>query len=295
MQTKKRQIIEAAIICFSEKGYRGTSIQDIADSLGIAKGSMYFYFKSKEDLLRSICKYYMEAIVKQAQAIAESSLTPEEKLLKLVTLSYEQYEKNKGFITILMQERFDLNEEIHELIVKVRRIGLLASRSIICELYGPEAEPYACDAAVMFHAFIDGYLGFVILENKQFDLERLAGFVMNRLDELMCGMISKSSDIILGTEILEQWSASADDELSGGKSGVAALIESIHATVSKAALPANTIEEIISALQVIETEFEKAEPQPVVIKGMLSFLKSMKAAGLKKQLDKLEAYVLDLI
>ena len=40
---------------------------------------------------------------------------------------------------------------------------------------------------------------------------------------------------------------------------------------------------------------EKADPQPVVIKGMLCLLKGMKAAGLKKQLDKLEASVLDLI
>ena len=168
MQGKKQQIIEAAIICFSEKGYRGTSIQDIADALGIAKGSMYFYFKSKEDLLQSICKHYMETIVKQAQTIAGSSLEPREKLIQFITLSYKQYEKNKGFIMILMQERFDLNEEIHELIIKVRRIGLFVSRSIICELYGSEAESYACDAAVMFHSFIDGYLGFVILENKQF-------------------------------------------------------------------------------------------------------------------------------
>lgn len=296
MQGKKRQIIEAAIICFSEKGYRGTSIQDIADALGIAKGSMYFYFKSKEDLLQSICRHYMESIVTKAQEIAESSVTPREKLTQIVTHSYEQYEKNKGFIMILLQERFNLNEEIHELIVKVRRIGLIASRSIICELYGKEAEPYACDAAVMFHSFIDGYLGFVILENKQFDIEILAGFVINRLDELITGMIKKNSDIILGTDILEQWSASANKEDIGGKTGVTSEIESIRAAVTQSTkLPANTVEEINSALQVIETEFDKAEPQPVVIKGMLSLLKGMKAAGLKKQLDKLEAYVLDLI
>jgi AcrR family transcriptional regulator len=296
MQGKKRQIIEAAIICFSEKGYRGTSIQDIADTLGIAKGSMYFYFKSKEDLLQSICKHYMETIVKQAQTIAGSSLEPREKLIQIITLSYKQYEQNKGFIMILMQERFDLNEEIHELIIKVRRTGLFVSRSIICELYGSEAEPYACDAAVMFHSFIDGYLGFVILENKQFDIERLAAFVMTRLDELMSGMIGKSSDIIFGMDILEQWSASANDENRTGKSGVAAEIASIRAAAAQLTqLPANKAEELTTALQVIENEFEKADPQPVVIKGMLSLLKGMKAAGLKKQLDKLEASVLDLI
>ncbi|BBH19186.1 TetR family transcriptional regulator [Paenibacillus baekrokdamisoli] len=296
MEGKKDKIIVAAIKCFSEKGYRGTSIQDIADSLGIAKGSMYFYFKSKDDLLQSICKHYLEAIVKQAQAVAESSLLPKEKLAKLIILSYEQYERNQGFISTLIQERFDIKDELHELIVKVRRVLLLSSRSIICEQYGSEAEPYACDAAVMFHAFIDGYLGFVILEKKQFNVERLSGFILKRLDELISGMIVKNSDIIMGMDILEQWSSAADAGNGMGKTGILAQIDTIRTEVEGSIkFTADQRNEITAALQVIEVELEKSEPQPVVIKGMLSLLKSVKVGEIKKQLVKLEAYVLEII
>lgn len=294
--SKKQQIIEAAIACFSEKGYRGTSIQDIADALGIAKGSMYFYFKSKEDLLHSICKYYLELLEMSIAHIEENSeLEPREKLREMVAQGYKQYDEHKGFIMILMQERFELNDEIHGLIVKMRRRGLLSSQRTISKLYGPEAEPYACDAALLFHSFIDCYLSLVILENKRFDVEDVADFVMQRMDEIVHGMIKSKAKTVLGKGILEQWETSAAMVRQGGKADVMQEVAAMRAAVEQAALPGDQMDEILSSLHVIEAEFEKAEPQPIVMKGMLSFIKSMKVADLKKHLPKLEQYIKEQI
>ena len=46
------RIVEEAVRLFSEKGYHGTSIDDITEASGITKGAFYWHFKSKEDLLR---------------------------------------------------------------------------------------------------------------------------------------------------------------------------------------------------------------------------------------------------
>ena len=48
---RRQEILAAAAAQFREKGYAGTSIQDIADSLGLLKGSLYHYISGKEDLL----------------------------------------------------------------------------------------------------------------------------------------------------------------------------------------------------------------------------------------------------
>ena len=48
------EVLEAAARVFHEKGYESTSIQDIADAVGILKGSLYYYITSKEDLLFEI-------------------------------------------------------------------------------------------------------------------------------------------------------------------------------------------------------------------------------------------------
>ncbi len=50
------RIIEAAAKAFTERGYHGTTMDDIASELGVSKGALYLYFKSKEGLVREICK-----------------------------------------------------------------------------------------------------------------------------------------------------------------------------------------------------------------------------------------------
>jgi AcrR family transcriptional regulator len=48
---RQAEVISAAVDVFFEKGYRAASVQDVADKVGVLKGSLYYYIKSKEDLL----------------------------------------------------------------------------------------------------------------------------------------------------------------------------------------------------------------------------------------------------
>ncbi len=52
----KEKIIQAAIESFSQSGYDRTKMEDIAKRLGLGKGTLYLYFKSKEDLFIAICE-----------------------------------------------------------------------------------------------------------------------------------------------------------------------------------------------------------------------------------------------
>lgn len=53
-RARDREVIEAAVNIFWEKGYANTSVQDVADALGMLKGSLYYYIDSKERLLEKI-------------------------------------------------------------------------------------------------------------------------------------------------------------------------------------------------------------------------------------------------
>ena len=53
-RTRDREVVDAAIAVFWEKGYANASVQDVADVLGMLKGSLYYYIDSKESLLRRI-------------------------------------------------------------------------------------------------------------------------------------------------------------------------------------------------------------------------------------------------
>jgi len=64
---RRAQIIQAALACFTRKGYNNTTMDDIVAESGLSKGSLYWYFKSKDDLfaaafLSSITNFGQEAI-----------------------------------------------------------------------------------------------------------------------------------------------------------------------------------------------------------------------------------------
>ncbi|MEI7491705.1 MAG: TetR/AcrR family transcriptional regulator [Bacteroidota bacterium] len=61
--TKRRQILYAAIECFATSGYHSVSISDLAKHAGISKGLMYNYFSSKEELLKTIFREVMEEML----------------------------------------------------------------------------------------------------------------------------------------------------------------------------------------------------------------------------------------
>jgi AcrR family transcriptional regulator len=53
-RSRDQEVVEAAVKLFSEKGYASTSVQDLADELGMLKGSLYYYIDTKETLLKRI-------------------------------------------------------------------------------------------------------------------------------------------------------------------------------------------------------------------------------------------------
>lgn len=59
-ETRKRQIIVAAMRCFQRKGYVNTTVDDIASEYGLSKGSIYWYYSSKKAVLIDIFKYWMD-------------------------------------------------------------------------------------------------------------------------------------------------------------------------------------------------------------------------------------------
>lgn len=84
-EDRRNEILDVANELFNEKGYDNTSIVDILEKVGIAKGTLYYYFKSKEDIMNAIVERIILKMLAAANAIAEdSSLSVYEKILRAV-------------------------------------------------------------------------------------------------------------------------------------------------------------------------------------------------------------------
>ncbi|MEH7094303.1 TetR/AcrR family transcriptional regulator [Neobacillus vireti] len=83
----KHKLIETGIQLFDQNGFKSTSVQDIVQLLGVTKGTFYYYFNSKEELLKDIHLIYIEELVQQQEKIIKNLQTTfTNKLYKIVTL-----------------------------------------------------------------------------------------------------------------------------------------------------------------------------------------------------------------
>ncbi len=82
--TNRDRIFKTAISLFSAKGFRGTSIRDIANEMNISISTIYHYFGNKEGLLIAILQHSAAPLVEALKMVVHLDLPPKQKLKKLV-------------------------------------------------------------------------------------------------------------------------------------------------------------------------------------------------------------------
>lgn len=107
--TKQRQAaIRAAASVFAEKGFHGACTKDIAERMGIKQGSLYYYFKSKEEALGEVCLFGIQDYVGHMATIADSNQPFEAKLIATITSHLSSYRERNEALKVYNDERLYL-------------------------------------------------------------------------------------------------------------------------------------------------------------------------------------------
>jgi TetR/AcrR family fatty acid metabolism transcriptional regulator len=102
---KEQAIIEAAIKVFAETGYHESKISKIAEVAGIATGSIYLYFKNKEEILHKIFFFVWANLSKELSIIQKrDDLTPVEKLESMLDLIFDLFTENPHLAIVFCRE-----------------------------------------------------------------------------------------------------------------------------------------------------------------------------------------------
>jgi len=106
LSTKQLQLLDTAETLFSQKGYDGTSVRDIAEAAGINTAMISYYFGSKEKLMEEIFeRKSLNIKEKVADLLKDDSLDPLEKMYSLVDMFIEGILSRKTFHRILLCEQ----------------------------------------------------------------------------------------------------------------------------------------------------------------------------------------------
>ncbi len=101
---KYQRILDAAVLVFAKKGFHIARVSDIAEQAGVADGTVYLYFKSKEEILMTAINTAFDAFVKRARTELAGISSPSGKLRQLARLHLQALGSNRNLAVVFQME-----------------------------------------------------------------------------------------------------------------------------------------------------------------------------------------------
>lgn len=129
----KTKLKEGSILLFEEKGFSETSVQDIAEAAGVTKGTFYYYFDSKEQLLMDIHTDYIGNLLKRQEAIQQSRTSNREKITEIIAMLIGDIQQHGPSGRVFFREMRHLNKDNAETVKEKREQFRLNIKKLLRE------------------------------------------------------------------------------------------------------------------------------------------------------------------
>lgn len=104
MNKTKRKIFETSMRLFAEKGYDATSIEEITANVGVAKGTLYYHFSSKEEIFEFLIEEGVKLLKNSIEIKTEGLENSLDKIKAIVLIQIKVLVKYEDFMTIVLSE-----------------------------------------------------------------------------------------------------------------------------------------------------------------------------------------------
>ncbi len=187
---KKELIIKSALKVFAQKGYGPVSLEEIAREAELAKGTIYLYFRDKEDLVHRTILFVLDTIEKAVRRNLNDASSPTEILEKIAFNYLNVFRKNNdffGFFFILSDPDLVSNrEKLFAALCEKRNRLVSFETSIIEEAQNKgifKKEPEAREIAHLFNGMVSGAIHRLKFNNpgEDFDINKTVGSLMKVL------------------------------------------------------------------------------------------------------------------
>lgn len=179
-ENKYTAILAAAVKIFARDGLHKGKIADVAKAAGVGKGTVYEYFRSKEDIFAAILNQFFQQIQWTLDSVNEQSLPADQKIARLLELNLDWFKTTTPEEALIITEiwaqglrKFHTAEPDHAIIRQYRAIQeklmAILEQGAAQGIFRPvESETLA----LLFMATLDG-LGLHFLMNNAMDIDKL--------------------------------------------------------------------------------------------------------------------------
>jgi TetR/AcrR family fatty acid metabolism transcriptional regulator len=178
---KREAIVRAAIRVFAGKGYFNSKVADVAAAAGIADGTVYLYFKSKDEILHSIFHRAMAEFISAGTRELAGLTDPEARLIRIAQLHLEKLGADRDLAVVFQVELRGSTKFMQEF----SAAGFAEYLDLICQAVaeGQSIGKFRKDikpviAAKIFYGALDEMVTDWILSKKSYPLPPLAGEVL---------------------------------------------------------------------------------------------------------------------
>lgn len=274
MDEKQTEIIRAAVRLFSEKGYNSTSVEEIAKESGMAKGSFYKHFSSKEDLIFQICglipKRIETELVKMYGQVYHSD---HDKLVDFLSICIETLLANQVHLLMTI---FDLplfkNKKMNEAVeCTIRQINTW-NKEFLLDLYGQEINDYVGDLLFLLKGCIIEYVHTAQHHEVSVDGKKAAVFIATILDIVVKGLIERRPASFLNMEALGgEIHAGMDSPLFKAQK-IQQLLRQMEYTVKNLKVEPDVQREYLQTLSLLGEESSNKKTKGFLLKALIEYL-----------------------
>jgi len=174
---KRANILDAAVKVFAKKGFHSAKIGDVAREAGVAHGTVYLYFESKDELLVSIFRENLNWLTEYTRSGIQKENNAEDKLRKMISLQIDLAETNPDWVSLLLVEfpqtgKFLSKDSIDELAAYIDMVSSILKEGIAEGIFDDSID--ADIVATLIYAGIQGIATRWVLEEKKYSLKNAA-------------------------------------------------------------------------------------------------------------------------
>ena len=288
MSDKKRLIVSAAQRVFARKGYRSASMQEIAGEAGVAKGSIYLHFRSKDELaLAAVADVYDRVRRRMAELEADEGLSPRERFVRQLEEQLAMGEDNAEWIRRLWHEHAGgFHEAAPGFVLRIRAETSEWLERSIRSIYGDACAPYAGDIALIMQGALGEIIGCHLLRGKPLEPQRISRYLVRRMDDIAAGLAASGERPLVAADEFDELVR----RLTGGCGPAAwqTAIRELRERVEAVRADGADTGELEEALGLLAAEAAKLLPNRVFLRAMLGHVRALAPEPLKPAVDRLE-------
>jgi TetR/AcrR family transcriptional regulator, fatty acid metabolism regulator protein len=174
---KEEDILRAAVKVFADSGYHDSKMSKIAEVAGVATGSLYVYYKNKEQILLKIFDMVWEKLYKNLlKLVSRYDLNPIEKFDSMIDMIFDAFTESPSIAIVIANEQHHLQfrrkDEFTQYFEKILNLGeKIISEGIKNKTFNPNV-----DIKIFRHFFLGGFRELITkwaINNEEYKLNRI--------------------------------------------------------------------------------------------------------------------------